>query len=773
MKLRTVALASLLAAWCSCGFDSGADGAGGGNNGPDAGQGPDAGDESCTGGTLCGLNGDCCEAGNECVAGECLVGICDSGTRCGLDLSTCCTAGEVCIDNTCAAPGSDCLDSYDCVQPGEFCEPTLGKCLPQPATVTCEIVPTFSTLSVAEESSYTAREIISIPVVADVDADGWPEVIINTTQEAGGWEDGSILILDGRDVSVVEQEVTSVRSHGRSTIAVGDVSGDGVPDILFATRPAGGENDTVTITAVDAAGTVLWTSHDGGNSDVAFQVSNAAITVANFDADPEVELVIGAVLIDHDGLVVWTGPGAAGAGTNSNYYGGIAAVVELDGDATPEIVTGNKAWDISWTPGAMASDPPTVTGVELWASPESGDDGYPAIADLDSDGVPEVVLVGNGQARVLDGLTGSLWCGSGDTAACAASSANRTQPISLPGGTSSNRGGPPTIADFDADGRPEIGIAGGHAYVVIDANRTGEEIERFGDNIDTSMPLSGEPMPGAGSLYFRWMEATQDLSSNATGSSVFDFQGDGAAEVVYADECYARVYSGTDGSLQVEIENSSATIHEYPLVVDADADGNSEILIVANDSGDNGCPSERRGLFMYGDSNDEWVPTRRVWTQHTYHVSNSGSDGNAPLLEVDNWTQAGLNNYRQNVQGDGVFNAPDLGLDLSVGLSSCGAGELVLQARITNLGALGIPPGASVEFFEGTDAAGVSLGTSATATTLLPGESEVVNLSIATVPVSRSFFAQVDGGAAGGVIAECDETNNSAVTNQAGCPVVE
>jgi hypothetical protein len=238
----------------------------------------------------------------------------------------------------------------------------------------------------------------------------------------------------------------------------------------------------------------------------------------------------------------------------------------------------------------------------------------------------------------------------------------RTQPINIPGGAASNRGGPPTIGDFDGDGRPEIGVAGGHSYSLYDVARPGEDLTGV------------TPTPAAGAIFTRWSQVTQDISSNASGSSVFDFQGDGAAEVVYNDECYMRVYSGPDGRVQLTIPNTTGTIHEYPLVVDVDGDGNSEIMIVANDSNAAGdCPgvTPRRGLYVYGDARDQWVPTRRVWTQHAYHVTNATSAGNVPLVEDDNWSVPGLNNYRQNVQGDGVFNAPDLAVELSIGLDPC------------------------------------------------------------------------------------------------------
>jgi hypothetical protein len=33
----------------------------------------------------------------------------------------------------------------------------------------------------------------------------------------------------------------------------------------------------------------------------------------------------------------------------------------------------------------------------------------------------------------------------------------------------------------------------------------------------------------------------------------------------------------------------------------------------------------RKGVFSYGAGADNWVPTRKVWTQHTYHVTNADS----------------------------------------------------------------------------------------------------------------------------------------------------
>ena len=50
-----------------------------------------------------------------------------------------------------------------------------------------------------------------------------------------------------------------------------------------------------------------------------------------------------------------------------------------------------------------------------------------------------------------------------------------------------------------------------------------------------------------------------------TGSSVFDFEGDGAAEVVYADEETLWIFDGATGTIEMAwTEHGSGTRFEYP-----------------------------------------------------------------------------------------------------------------------------------------------------------------------------------------------------------------
>jgi hypothetical protein len=732
-------------------------------------------------GIQCGV--ECCGSDEECVLQQCMP-ICDSGVRCGDDLGVCCGHGQVCLQPDCITPGDPCIDSYDCPV-NQFCEPTLGACLPQQMPVVCEVYPDFEDVQVQLKWSFEEEESIAAPLVADVDGDGVPEVILNTTNhQGGGFLAGTIVILDG-ETGAVQTHVLhdpgsgSYGSYGRSTPGIADVDGDGLPDIVYSGRPLVGSgipSNWSIIYAVNGIGEPLWT-HAGGQGSFSgtaqnpqphyIEVWNGAPAFGNFDADDASEVVFGATLIDNDGRVVWDEEGEGGTyGVNDGYRGGVSAIVDLTGDGYPEIISGQHAWQVDWNQPQLG--PPQVTVTMLWDA--GGPDGYPAVADLDGNGTPEVVLVGRvtgqqaGIVRILDGATGQLWCGIDPTgAACAGNDALRTQPIAIPGG---GRGGPPTIADFDDDGRPEIGLPGGSFYTVYDIYREGEDV----------VVAEGFPAPSLGDIYVRWTQPVRDESSNATGSSVFDFQGDGISEVLYQDECHFRIYEGATGNVVLEIENSSATIHEYPIVADVDGDGRSNILVVANEHNtivQDRCGqlpgyTFRSGLFVYEDPDNQWVRTRRVWNMHTYHVTNSDSRGAVPPTLVNNWEQEGLNNFRQNVQGVGIFNAPDLTADLSVNLLSCVNQEFEVVATVRNEGSLGVPAGIPVSLYEGTDATGTLIGTETTLAPLLPGA--FVNFTWfvpAVLGQSTSFYVVIDDDG----IAECNDENNDAATDPVACPI--
>jgi hypothetical protein len=410
------------------------------------------------------------------------------------------------------------------------------------------------------------------------------------------------------------------------TPSVIDLNGDGTPDVVFGSTAStgGGFVEVGVLRALNGAmGSELFTV-----TDAAYQISTtSSVATGDIDGDGRPEIVAcdssGARLIvfEHDGTFKWRSPVLEAV----NW--GAPALADLDQDGTPEIVVGRQvlsaAGAIVWTgaggrgsqggigPLALVADvdddgaPEVVAGNTVYSatgaieSAAALPDGYNAVADFDADGQAEIVLVSGGLVRLLEHNLALKW-----------------GPVAIPGG---GNGGPPTIADFDADGQPEVGVAGASFYAVFETDGT-----------------------------LRWAAVTQDASSNVTGSSVFDFDGDGAAEVVYADELKLWVYRGSDGAVLYDTPKSSCTWYEYPLVADVDADGHAEIVAVAN----NNCGfGSQQGVYVFGDPAGGWVPTRRIWNEHTYHITNVAADGTIPAIELNNWDQPGLNNFRLNEFG--------------------------------------------------------------------------------------------------------------------------
>jgi hypothetical protein len=161
-----------------------------------------------------------------------------------------------------------------------------------------------------------------------------------------------------------------------------------------------------------------------------------------------------------------------------------------------------------------------------------------------------------------------------------------------------------SAGNVNGGGTPDVAVAGGVGYAVFDGKKL----------LDPNV---------AGPDTFLWIKQTLDCSSAATGSSVFDFGGDGSAEVPYGDEQRLQIYKGSDGAVLFETCNTSGTLREFPLVADVDSDGHAHIVAVSNAYSSINCDgTKQRGIRVFGDSKGNWVRTRRVWNQHAYHITN-------------------------------------------------------------------------------------------------------------------------------------------------------
>ncbi len=416
-------------------------------------------------------------------------------------------------------------------------------------------------------------------------------------------------------------------------------------------------------------------------------------SITDMDGDGDVEIIAGRAIIDSGGNVVGKGSYGFG-GVNGNNVGSCSFAVDIDGDGVQEVVVGNALY--------------RKDGSAVWYNGQS--DGYPAVADFDGDGDAEIAVSGNGQMRLQDTDGTVLWTKS------------------IPGASSSYYGGPPTVADYDGDGLPEIGVASGSQYSVFDPDGT-----------------------------ILWQRTTDDSSSGNTGSAVFDFEGDGVAEAVYADQTRLWVFSGVDGSVKLEsTEHSNGTWLEYPTIADVDGDGHAEI-VVAN-TAQYGSYS---GIHVFGDADDSWRPGRKIWNQHAYSITNINDDGTIPAVADRNWLS--YNNFRSGdmTAGDGT-SAPDLTLAMGdICEIDCDENRILLWLHAGNQGAVDLTVPATIEVYARTGAIDTLLTTITMPPSMLVGwygESRQIELAAADVNSIDSLVFVISSDDL-----ECEERNNDLI----------
>jgi uncharacterized repeat protein (TIGR01451 family) len=488
-----------------------------------------------------------------------------------------------------------------------------------------------------------------------------------------------------------------------SGLAAGDIDGDGKPEIVSTTFIA--DNRLI---AFEHTGAMKWQSQSYRTHPVSGRSTRSDNpTIADLDGDGRAEIVVGANVFDRNGKLLWRGKGGhafQSAGNNEDHRSGaISVVADVDLDGKLEVVTGNTLY--RWN-GEI------VWQVDL-------PDGFPAVADFDDDPYPEIVVVSRGTVRLHDDDGSLIW-----------------GPVPLPG-SDPKAGGAPTVGDFDGNGRPEIGVASSDVYVVFDTD---------------------------GSIL--WQTPTQDYTSNFTGSTLFDFDGDGAMEVVYRDERHLWIFRGGDGTVLYKLPVSSDTWTEQPIVADVDGDGQAEIVVSSDRALDVAIPAGGRtaGLFVIGAGDGDWVAARGLWNQHAYVPELVADDAGIPAQPERGWLTH--NSFRANLPPEtGAFAAPDLTAG-RITFDLAALPRVGIGARIGNAGRAPVALGVAVAFYTGNPAAGGELlGTLRIERRLLPGDFVDVRGDF-ELPLGASAEIRVvadDDGTGAGRENECDETNNLAV----------
>ncbi len=552
----------------------------------------------------------------------------------------------------------------------------------------------------------------TVPIVANLNPqeDSIPEImmIAGLPDAVAANISHKLLIFKGDGSNVASPNVLTVPQGIVANLpvhpTVADLDGNGIPEVVLVTV----DGKIRVFSNFNPAATPCL--QPWAVSDQALSSQNARVYAADFDGDGIGELFCGNDVFKLDLsnpaapvlARVLNGVGATGTFgglpleyAQSSTAADLLSPADCNGDPDCrglEIAAGYHIYSIDL-------DPNDGDGLEIKIQRDLNlldptvphNDGYTAVADLNLDGIPEVIASGS-----RDNAAGGVyaWNKNGLVA-----------DFSIP--SFSKMHGMVCVADVFDD--KTAGFAQNFPELIV--------CYQFGMicfNVQKAQASPAQP--------YWWQLATND-PSGATGATVFDFNGDGLAEIVYRDQDNLRILYGGAAPFPPGVDaqrnwfktvTGSGTLDEYPVVADLNNDGEAEIAVSGYTFSlfNTQNIDTRSRLRVFGSANLPWQPARAVWNQYNYFGLNVLDDLRLPKAQQKHWLEMGgigsgkypFNTHLAQPSSLNPFvtnkiPAPDA--TLRIDSSLCQTDSFALFVSLCNQGTKYLPAGAPISFYDG------------------------------------------------------------------------